>query len=191
MPRFALYVGQQVRKLGELPGSRGDARRVRVHVYGTVTESLGNNEYTVEWDDPTLGISNHFYHQSRLGCICGVKRTRNDRPIPRAPRGPDTAVDGPDSDSDSSSEDEADEPGDELDREEVIEPSPRRSFFSGRFVSYVTSLFPPSLSPKMLEQMNGITYTALRRAWSSRVCPPRPPRPSRPRCRRRRGDPPF
>ena len=70
--------------LGDKVGSPGYHRRVRAHVFGHVKESLGNNEYTVEWDDPGLQDSKHFYHRNKLGHICGVKRTRNDRPVSRA-----------------------------------------------------------------------------------------------------------
>ena len=57
-------------------GSPGDERRVKVHVYGVFINSLGNDECTIQWDDPTLPNANHFYHRSVLGYICRVKRKR-------------------------------------------------------------------------------------------------------------------
>ena len=127
MPRFALGVGDRVKRKGDLPDRTDGVRRVRENVYGEVIKVLSESRYTVAWDDRNKPDSNHEYHASKLNCICRAtdKGGREDDPaVFRIERDHDHESS---SESDSSEEDEEDELGDDpLDLERDIEASPAR-----------------------------------------------------------------
>ena len=127
MPRYALGVGDRVKRKGDLPDRADSARRVRENVYGEVIAVLSESRYTVAWDDATKPDSNHEYHASRLNCICRATNAEGREDGPGVFRiHPDTQ-DESSSESDSSEEDEEDELSDDpLDLERDIVASPAR-----------------------------------------------------------------